>query len=56
VDMDKIKFHGAGQANVYQCKNIREKIHRTIAAMWCNKMCKTFRLTAKFVHNKIKIY
>jgi len=56
MDMDKIKFHGARQANVYQCKNIKEKIYRTSAAIWCNKMCKTYHLTPKFVHIKIKIY
>jgi hypothetical protein len=39
--MNNIKFINARQAKeIYQYKNIKEKLHKTNAAIWYNKICK----------------
>jgi len=41
--MKNLKFINAKQAkNAYEYKNIKRKLHRTIAAIWFNKTCKKY--------------
>ena len=47
---NNIKFVVARQTkDVYQYKNIKEKLHRTNAAIWCNKLCRQLQLTPKYI-------
>jgi hypothetical protein len=54
---NNIKFVIARQAKeVYQYKNIKEKLHRTNAAIWYNKLCRQLQLTPKYIAIKVKVY
>jgi hypothetical protein len=45
-----VKFTIARQAKeVYQYKNIKEKLHRTNAAIWYIKSCRQLQLTPKYI-------
>ena len=51
---NNIKFVVARQAkDVYQYKNITEKLHRTNAAIWHNKLCRQLQLTPKYIAIKV---
>ena len=51
---DNILFVVARQAkDVYQYKNIKEKLHRTNAAIWYNKLCRQIQLTPKYIAIKV---
>jgi hypothetical protein len=49
--MYNIKFVNAQQAKlVYHCKNIKEKLHKTNASIWYNKIYIIEKLTPKYNH------
>jgi outer membrane receptor for ferrienterochelin and colicin len=51
---DNIQFVVARQAkDVYQYKNIKEKLHRTNEATWNNKLCQQLQLTLKYIPIKV---
>jgi hypothetical protein len=39
--------------DVYQYENIKEKLHRTNAAIWCNKSCRQLQFTPKYIAIKV---
>jgi len=42
---ENVKFANAQQAKqIYQYKNIKEKLYETYAAIWCNKTCRQRKL------------
>jgi hypothetical protein len=50
-----IKFITAQKARqIYKYKNIKEKLHKTNAAIWFNKTCKHKQLTPNYISIKIK--
>ena len=50
----KRKFANAQQAKqIYQYKNIKEKLYKTNAAIWYNKTCRQKRLMPYYVSIKI---
>jgi hypothetical protein len=52
--MTNIKFTNARQAKaVYKYKNSKEKLCKTNAAVWLNKICKTERLTPNYIQVKV---
>jgi hypothetical protein len=52
-----VKFTIARQAKeVYQYKNIKQKLHRTNAAIWYNKSCRQLQLTPKYIAIKLNVY
>jgi hypothetical protein len=49
--MNNIRFANAKQAEtLYNYKNRKEKLCKTKAGMWFNKICKIERLTPKYIH------
>jgi hypothetical protein len=49
-----VKFTIARQAKeIYQYKNIKEKLHRTNAAIWYNKSCRQLQFTPKYIAIKV---
>jgi hypothetical protein len=49
-----LKFIDARQAKeIYQYKNIQNKLRRTTAAIWYNKLCRNTNLTPNYVHIKV---
>ena len=45
------KFVNAQQSKlVYHYKNIKEKIHKTNASIWFNKICIIEKVTPKYIH------
>jgi len=49
-----IRFRNAKQAKaIHEYKNIKRRLHKTIAAIWYNKTCKEKRLTPKYFTIKI---
>jgi hypothetical protein len=49
-----IKFIDAKQAKeIHQYKNTKHKLHKTIAAIWYNKLCKQQQLTPNYITIRI---
>jgi hypothetical protein len=49
-----IKFISAQQARtIYNFRNIKVKLQKTIASIWFNKICKSEQLQPKYIHIKI---
>jgi hypothetical protein len=52
--MNNSKFINARQAKeIYQYKNIKEKLHKINAAIWYKKICKLQQLTPKYILIKV---
>jgi len=52
--MSNFKTVNAQQADdIHHYKNIKEKLHKTNAAILCNKLCRTHRLTPNCVPNTV---
>jgi hypothetical protein len=50
-DIYNTKFVNAQEAKlVYNYKYIKEKLHKTNASMWFNKICIIEKLTPKYIH------
>jgi hypothetical protein len=50
----KLKFANAEQAKeVLRFQKLKKKLHKTTAAIWYNKACKTLRLTHTYISIKI---
>jgi hypothetical protein len=48
--MDYLKLIKTQEAKAtYACKNAKKKLHRTDAAIWCNKMCRLINLTKPYI-------
>jgi hypothetical protein len=46
-----VKFINAQQAkSAYNYRNTKEKLHKTLASIWFNKICKMEQLTPKYIH------
>ena len=46
-----VKLINAQQAKpIYHYRNIKEKLHKTSASIWCNKTCKTEQLSPNYIH------
>jgi hypothetical protein len=46
-----MKFSNAQQAkSAYNYHKIKEKLHKTIASIWFNKICKLEKLSPKYIH------
>jgi hypothetical protein len=51
----KVKFIDAQQAKtIHKFQRIKEKIHKTKAAIWFNKLCKTEHLTPRCINITVK--
>jgi hypothetical protein len=51
----KVKLINAQQAKpIYHYQNFKEKIHKTKASIWFNKICKTEHLTPNYIHITVK--
>ena len=49
-----VKFANAKQAKeTYQYRNIKEKLFKTNAAIWYNKICREKQLAPKYISIKI---
>jgi hypothetical protein len=49
-----VKFTNARQAKeTYQYRNIKEKLYKTNAAIWYNKICREKQLAPKYISIKI---
>jgi hypothetical protein len=47
----KVKLINAQQAKpIYHYQNIKEKLHKTTASIWFNKICKTEHLTPNYIN------
>jgi hypothetical protein len=47
----KVKFCNAQQAkSAYSYRKIKEKLHKTNASIWFNKICKMEQLSPKYIH------
>jgi hypothetical protein len=47
----KVKLINAQEAKpIDHYQNIKQKLHRTNASIWFNKICKTERLTPNYIH------
>jgi len=54
--MDNIKFTNAQQSKmIYKFKNTKEKLCKTKAAVWYNKMCKINQITTIYSKLKYKV-
>jgi len=52
--MSNFKTVNAQQADdIHHYKNIKEKLYKTNAAILCNKLCRTHRLTPNCVPNTV---
>ena len=50
-----LKFINAKQAGeVYEYRNTKQKLHRTIAAIWYNKACRDRNIKSNYVNIRIK--
>jgi hypothetical protein len=46
-----VKFSNAQQAkSAYNCRNTKEKLHKTIASIWFKQICKLEQLSPKYIH------
>jgi hypothetical protein len=46
-----VKFSDAQQAKtIYKFQRLKEKIHKTNAAIWFNKICRTEQLTPNYIN------
>jgi hypothetical protein len=46
----KVKFSDAQQAKtIYKFQRLKEKIHKTNAAIWFNKLCRTEQLSQRYI-------
>jgi hypothetical protein len=56
--MNTVKIVDAQLAkNVHHYRNVKEKLYKTIASIWFNKMCSTYLPSPNYVHVKaIKTY
>jgi hypothetical protein len=51
---NNIKFINDRQAKeIHQYQNIKNKLHKTNAAIWYNKMCRQLQLTPKYISIKV---
>jgi hypothetical protein len=49
------RFVDSFRAGPYQYRNTREKLYKTSAAMWYNKICREKQLTPNYISIKIKL-
>jgi hypothetical protein len=50
-----VKFSVAQQAkSVYNYQRLKEKLHKTNASIWFNKICRTEQLTIKYIQITVK--